>query len=92
MNRIEIIEIRVIHHMKEKLENDLKRILEELRNETGEQTIKLYKRIRLETDYVILLVSEPNDQRMKNTQIGLRLNELLKNYGMVNHSEWCEMK
>ena len=91
INFMEIIEIRVQYKAKQKLEQELKKILSEVEDKQMEQPMKVYKRLNMETDYVILLMNESNKITVKNSQLGIRLNAVLKDYGMVNYSKWKEI-
>ena len=88
---MEIIEIRVQYKAKQKLEQELKKILTEMENKQMEQPMKVYKRLNMETDYVILLMNQSNELTVKDSQLGIRLSSVLNDYGMVNYSKWKEM-
>lgn len=88
---MEIIEIRVQYKAKQKLEQELKKILSDIEEKQMEQPMKVYKRLNMETDYVILLMNESNEITVNDNQLGIRLNAVLKEYGMVNYSKWQEM-
>lgn len=88
---MEIIEIRVQYKAKQKLEQELKKILSDIEEKQMEQPMKVYKRLNMETDYVILLMNESNEITVNDNQLGIRLNAVLKDYGMVNYSKWQEM-
>lgn len=88
---MEIIEIRALHKTKERLETELQKILSDLNKEPGELNVKIYSRINLETDFVILIMKESDGIINGESQLGLRLNEALKDYGMVNYSKWHEL-
>ena len=88
---MEIIEIRVQYKAKQKLEQELKKILSEMEEKQVEQPMKVYKRLNMETDYVILLMNESNEITVNDSQLGIRLNAVLKDYGMVNYSKWQEI-
>jgi len=88
---MEIIEIRVQYKAKQKLEQELKKILTEMENKQMEQPMKVYKRLNMETDYVILLMNQSNEITVKDSQLGIRLSSVLNDYGMVNYSKWKEM-
>ena len=88
---MEIIEIRVQYKAKQKLEQELKKILSGIEEELKNQPMKVYKRLNMETDYVILLMNESNEMTVSDSQLGIRLNAVLKDYGMVNYSKWQEM-
>ena len=90
MNRIEIIEIRANHKAKEKLETELKRILNEISKEAGSPELKIYSRINLETDFVILIMNSSGPANNGESRLGILLNEGLKDYGLVNYSKWNE--
>jgi hypothetical protein len=89
---MEIIEIRVQYKAKQKLEKELKNILSELESKTSAEPIRVYKRLNLETDYVILIMSESNSGSVMESQLGIHLNTVLKDYGMVNYSKWTEIE
>ena len=91
MNRIEIIEIRAMYKTKEKLETELLRILTDIKNEPGYPELKIYSRINLDTDFVILIMNVSGRELNGESQLGIRLNEGLKDYGMVNYSIWNEL-
>ena len=88
---MEIIEIRVQYKAKQKLEQELKKILTEMENKQMEQPMKVYKRLNMETDYVILLMNQSNELTVKDSQLGIRLSSILNDYGMVNYSKWQEI-
>ena len=88
---MEIIEIRVQYKAKQKLEQELKKILTEMENKRMDQPMKVYKRLNMETDYVILLMNQSNEITVKDSQLGIRLSSVLNDYGMVNYSKWKEM-
>ena len=62
-----------------------------MENKQMEQPMKVYKRLNMETDYVILLMNQSNEITVKDSQLGIRLSSVLNDYGMVNYSKWKEM-
>ena len=88
---MEIIEIRALHKTKEKLEVELQLILSEVEKEAGNSKVKIFSRINLKTDYVILIMNESDSGTNGESQLGIRLSEGLKDYGMVNYSKWHEL-
>ena len=88
---MEIIEIRVQYKAKQKLEQELKKILSEMEGKQKNQPMKVYKRLNMETDYVILLMNESNEMTVNDSPLGITLNAVLKDYGMVNYSKWQEI-
>jgi hypothetical protein len=91
MNQIEIIEIRALYKTKEKLAIELQRILNDIKREAGCLEVKLYSRINLDTDFVILIMNSSNPVKNGESQLGIILNEGLKDYGVVNYSKWNEL-
>jgi hypothetical protein len=91
MNKIEVIEIRSQHQTKHLLEAELQKLLTEANNVSGKMRIKIYSRLNLETDYVILILNEATTSEGEDREMGIRLNEALKDFGMVNYSKWQEL-
>lgn len=91
MSGIEIIEIRALNTTKNMLEKELQRILSEVEKISAEFNIKIYSRINLETDFVVLIMNKSAHFKNGESQLGLRLREGLKDYGMVNYSKWYEL-
>ena len=92
MNWIEIIEIRVLFKTKERLEAELQRILTDINKEVGYPELKIYSRINLDTDFVVLIMNSSGTVKNGERQLGIRLTEGLKDYGMVNYSKWNELE
>jgi hypothetical protein len=92
MNCIEIIEIRVLHKSREKLEIELQRILTDSNKEVEFSELKIYSRINLDTDFVVLIMNSSGSVKDGESQLGIRLTEGLKDYGMVNYSKWNELE
>ena len=90
MNRIEIIEIRALYQTRESLVIELQKILNDIKKEEGSQELKIYSRINLETDFIILIMNSSDTEKYGESQLGILLNEGLKDYGMVNYSKWNE--
>ena len=63
MNWIEIIEIRVLYKTKEKLEIELQKILMDINKEAGYPELKIYSRINLDTDFVILIMNSSGTEK-----------------------------
>ena len=89
---IEIIEIRALHRTREILEAELQRILLEVETVSMDCKVRIYSRINLGTDFVILIMNESEHIQGEESMLGIRLSEGLKEYGMVNYSKWHELK
>ena len=91
MNWIEIIEIRALHRTREKLETELQKILADVNKDSGGLDVKIYSRMNLDTDFVILIMNGSGRELNGESQLGIRLSEGLKDFGMVNYSIWNEL-
>ena len=88
MNWIETIEIRANHNSKELLESQLREIMDEIKENGTGQTIRIFSKINLESDYLVLLEDESVQIAQEGSSLGHQLAASLKNFGMVNHSVW----
>lgn len=91
MKWIETIEIRAKHNSKELLESQLRKLLEEIRKIESGQTIRVLRKMSLETDYLVLLVDDSMRSAREGSPLGQQLASSLKDFGMVNHSVWNEI-
>lgn len=91
MKWIETIEIRSLPDMKDILELQLKKFLEKLNEESGEQSIRIFNKLYLDTDYVILLINNSSKVTQRGSQLGQRLASALKEFGMINQNIWSEI-
>lgn len=91
MKWIETIEIRSLPDMKDILESELKIFMEKLYEESGEQSIRIFNKLYLDTDYVILLINNSSKVTQSGSQLGQRLASALKEFGMINQNIWSEI-
>jgi len=91
MKWIEIIEIRSSYHSQKMIELKLKGLIEEIQKESSKQSIRIFSKVLLETDYVIMIQNDSKIIDHKRSQLGLRLSSALKEYGMIYHSIWNEI-
>lgn len=91
MKWIETIEIRSLPDMKDILESELKIFMEKLYEESGEQSIRIFNKLYLDTDYVILLINNSSKVTQRGSQLGQRLASALKEFGMINQNIWSEI-
>jgi hypothetical protein len=91
MNWIETIEIRTKHNSKELLESQLRKILDEIRENGQKRKIRVFSKINLETDYLVLLEDDSVQIAQEGSSLGHQLVSFLKDFGMVNHSVWNEI-
>jgi hypothetical protein len=92
MNQIEIIEIRTQLNSIKNLETELQKLLKDIRKESEDIKVKIYRRIKLESDFIILIMNEVRHSINGESQLGDRLSEALGDFGMVNYSKWYELE
>jgi len=88
---MEIIEIRSLTKKKEELEEQLHNFWEEMKSEYSANSIQIFVKANLDTDFVILLHNDSNTIRKGGSSIGQRLTSALRDYGMINHTVWNEI-
>lgn len=92
MKSIEIIEIRLSQNLNNVLENEIGNVIEEvMENEPG-YTLKLYNKLQLKSDYMIIIYHTQKLTNHKGSELGQRLKVALKNFGMINHNVWRESR
>ena len=90
MKWIEIIELRSTGNTRKQLEKHIQEIIDQAEKKSGQQTVKLYTRMKIETDLSIHLVHNSSEAKNRGSSLGLRLVSALKFYGLVNHTIWIE--
>jgi hypothetical protein len=91
MESIEIIEIRLTQNVNEVLETEIGNVINEVMKEESGYTMKLYNKMQLRSDYMILIFHTQKLTNHKQSELGQRLKESLKDFGMINHSVWNEL-
>ncbi len=90
MKWLEIIEIRSVGKNRTEMELQLKNLIDEVKQETRQQAIKVYSHITVETDFSIHLYNDSKSADISGSPLGQRLVSALREYGLVNHSVWIE--
>jgi hypothetical protein len=90
MKWIEIIELRSAGITRNQLETHLQEFIDQVEKTTEKQTVKLYTRIKIDTDVSIHLFHNSNKVNNRGSPLGIRLVAALKSYGLVNHTIWIE--
>jgi hypothetical protein len=91
MGSIEIIEIRLSRKQNRLLENEIGKIIKEVDEKEASYTMKLYNRLRLKSDYIIIIFHANTLTNNKESSLGQRLKDSLKDFGIINHSVWSEL-
>jgi hypothetical protein len=91
MKSIEIIEIRLSQNLNKVLENEIGNIIEDLVENEPEYKLKLFNKIQLKSDYMIIIYHEQELSNHKGSELGQRLKVALKDFGMINYNAWNEL-
>jgi hypothetical protein len=92
MRWIEIIDIRSLRFPQALLELDLQALMAELATEKQVTRVEIYWHGELETDYSVHIHYRSDSDRVGRSQFGLHIVSLLKEFGLVHHSIWREMR
>lgn len=90
MKWIEIIELRSAGNTRKHLETHLQEFMDLVKKKTEKQTVKLYTRMMIDTDFSIHLFHDSSEVKNRGSSLGIRLASALKSYGLVNHTIWIE--
>ena len=90
MKWIEIIELRAAGDTRKQMETRLQELIDQVEKKSEQQTVKLYTRMKIETDLSIHLVHDSGKAKNRGSSLGIRLVSALKPYGLVNHTIWIE--
>jgi hypothetical protein len=92
MKWLEVIELRTVNSNRELLESHLLTLFDAIEKATQQQAIKSYRRVMIDNDFSIHLFHESTKVENKGSLLGMRLASALKEFGLVNHSIWLEMR
>ncbi len=92
MKWIEVIQLRSLNRNRKSLASTLKRLMREVEAENKGQSVKIYGRERIDTDFSIVLFSRAEKRQIGGSALGLALADALKAFGMVRHTVWLEME
>ena len=90
MNWIEIIELRSAGNTRKQMEAHLQEFVEQMEKKKEKLTVKLYIRMRIDTDVSIHLFHNSSKVKNRGSSLGIKLASSLKSYGLVNHTIWIE--
>jgi hypothetical protein len=89
---VEVIEIRSLSDQKTLMGLELPELLKELAEEREVRAIAIYRHGELETDWSLHLRFTSDSDRVGRSQVGFRLVSLLREFGIVHHGLWKEMR
>ena len=85
-----MIRLRSVPARIEPATNLLLDVVKEIASEQGLVRVNLYQGAGLRTDLAMSLVWSMDPPSSKGTRTGLNISELLKAFGLVEHSVWLE--
>jgi hypothetical protein len=88
---IEVISLRTASKHGVELEAKLQSIIDEIKSAQTVKSVRVYSRVKLDTDYCIHLHHDSDEARTEGSTLGVYLTEALKDFGLVNHSIWKTM-
>jgi len=91
MGSIETIEVRTSSQQSQRLENEMAEIVEKALNMEEVSAIKLYHKVRLKSDYMVVLIFKEGYTEIQTGALGALLRETLKDYGIIYHNHWNEI-
>ena len=92
MKWLEIIEIRTAGLLNQELQCALSDLIEEMSQEPEHTMIRVYKSYTVGNDYSIHLAHGKDRPNAAGSAMGVHVADSLKNYGLVNHHVWSEIK
>ena len=92
MGWIEIIELRSSGNHRQKLESEMQELIAEVEEKVGAESITAYRRDSVGTDFSVPLVHDASDVEESGSSLGLHLAATLREFGLVSHTVWVQMK
>jgi len=91
MKLLEIIELRITVKDYEIIESYLKQLKHDMADKNL-QNMKIFSKLNLNTDFSIHIAHESTDVKSGGSELGQHLVFALKEFGLISHSIWVEMK
>jgi hypothetical protein len=92
MKWIELIQLRSVNSKRAILESKLQRLIDEVDRKRKKHVIVAYSRVSIDSDFSIHIFHDSKKVENGGSRLGLRLVAALKEFGLVNHSIWMEMR
>jgi hypothetical protein len=90
MKWVEIIYLRSVGKQQKALIHDLKKQAALIDQTSGLVGVKIYHHATLNRDLAIMIHGKSDELKMLDNTLGLHLESLLKEFGLVNRSVWVE--
>jgi hypothetical protein len=92
MEYLEIIELRSSQDDCEKFSQQMIRFVDDLKKENVNYEVKLFRCLIVETDWSFHIRVKSETKFTSPSPLSLRLVAALKEFGLVHHSIWLEIK
>jgi len=87
MKWLEIIELRAVHIDQHALHQQIAWLLNKMKED---KVVKIYIKVRVDTDWSIHVQHDSEKVETHGSEVARRLREIIKQFGLVNHSIWLE--
>ena len=91
MKWIEVVGIRSANSDRKILESNLRKLIDDTKNESNLPVIAVFSRVSIDTDFCVHLYHDSIKVKRGGSRLGLCLVDALKAFGLVNHSIWTEI-
>jgi hypothetical protein len=92
MKWIELIQLRSAGSNREILETKLQGLIDEVGSKRKKQVIMAFSRVSIDTDFSIHIFHNSKKVENGGSRLGLQLATVLKEFGLVHHSIWMELR
>lgn len=90
MKWLEIIELRTGYNRGKDLQALLGQLINEVKQDPEQPKIKIYMHSSMGNDYSIQLSHKHSKPDETGSELGARIVDLLKGYGLINYNIWIE--
>ena len=91
MKWLEIIEIRTANQRTKELEWSLEELISSVKREPNSPKIRVFSSFSVKGDISIHLMHNQKEPNVNGSLLGMRISNVLRAFGMVNHQIWCEI-
>ncbi|PLX11496.1 MAG: hypothetical protein C0597_15015 [Marinilabiliales bacterium] len=85
---IETLEIIIAPNLKHRFENEIEQVIKDVMDSTSGYTMKIYSKVNLSSDYLIIIKSSDKQTVNKGSELGFQIKTILSAFGLVNYSVW----
>ena len=92
MKWIEVIQLRSVDSVRERLDAKLQGLIDQVEKGGKKQVIMAYSRVLIDTDFSIHILHDSKKVEKGGSRLGIRIVTALKEFGLANHSIWVELQ